>query len=466
MATTHHDMGNTAAVAFTLRHEMETSLKRLAEKVGGNKSLTPTQKHTLDIFIAAYQAKLEQVRKARATGHKKQFAIAGKQVLHSMPARICVVIRAMARAKTLKLSSDMMTEIMTRAKALSIWEPLTEAVIVNWVEKSKGGFRPIVSFGFMRTAQCLLLRDTLMAMDIDSRFDHTRKGSGGERQLVQNVCKDIEQGLNWWWTPDIRNCFPSIRPGHLREFAIDRRIVQNVVYLPKCAKIVVARKANASSIVKWLSPSTPDLPVTEANTVLHKLTVQTVRRGLIQGSVVTPLLARALIGQVLEPVVSERDVRAHSYIDDLSVGARTKGAIKAAQQVVTEKFASLPAGKIELYDEKIHHAHSRRVQVLGYFLEPGNGHGGNPVHVKPGRKRIERFKSSLKRRLSGVDPDNAWTVAKKYWKAWFGSQQAWTKVPHYSADLSWCITMAYVDDFLHGLPMGVMKVNVPPLNAG
>ena len=29
-------------------------------------------------------------------------------------------------------------------------------------------------------------------------------GGGGEKSLIANVCKDIENETNWWWTPDIK----------------------------------------------------------------------------------------------------------------------------------------------------------------------------------------------------------------------------------------------------------------------
>jgi hypothetical protein len=282
--------------------------------------------------------------------------------------------------------------------------------------------------------------------------------------LVKNVCKDIKEGYNWWWTPDVKSCFPSIRPSHFRGIPIDRRIMMNVIFLPKCAKVQVAKSGHPGNILKWLDPSLSELPVGYAYKMLSLLTVQIVRRGLLQGSVVTPLLARAVVGGVLKSAVSDMDLKTYSYIDDLSVGAQTKGKIKAAQQIVTEAFASLPAGKIELHDTSPKPASSWRVEVLGYFLEPGNGYGDRLVHVKPGPKRIKGFKAGLKRRLEQVPPDAAYELGNAYWKRWFGSQQAWTKVPFCSAELSWCASMEYVGDFLLGIPLGTTHLNEPPLN--
>jgi hypothetical protein len=155
-----------------------------------------------------------------------------------------------------------------------------------------------------------------------------------------------------------------------------------------------------------------------------------------------------------------------SFVDDLTIGACNKGIAKAAQRAVTKWFSSLPAGPIELHPSPILAANSWKLTVIGYRLEPGNGYGGNPVHVKPWGKRISRFKRKLAKRLAGAAPNSdLFAVGEKYRQRWFKGQQAWTKVPFHSDDLSRCITMVYVDDFHHGIPMGTWKVNHPKLTS-
>lgn len=349
-----------------------------------------------------------------------------------------------------------------RAKELTVWKPLAEAVIVIWVDKPKAGYRPLVMYGPMRMAQCLMVRDMLSVMGIDSDFDFTRKGAGGELQLVKNVCKDIEEGTHWWWTPDIKNCFASIKPGHFGWLPIDHRLLKNVMFLPKCAKIVVVKHEDPGLVLQSLHAYNPDFTVDDAYTALHHLTVQIVRQGLPQGSVLSPLLARAFIRWAIETALNDMEVSRYAYSDDLNVGAHTKGELLAAKQAVTELFSSLPAGQIELHDAPVVNAFSRRVDVLGYRLEPGNGHGDNLIHVKPTRKRTGRFKRKLAIKLlqakAGAD---RFAIAEEYRVRWFNSQRAWTKVPCYSELVSSLITMTYVDDFIHGIPMGVVKVNTP-----
>jgi hypothetical protein len=170
--------------------------------------------------INDYTAKLKLVAEALPAGHKKQNTLAKKVLLHSLDARVCAVLRAMsADGKNVTPSN-----VMASAMNLSVWKPLPEPVRVVWTKKDKGGYRPIVISGPMRRAQCLMVRDMLLMMDIDSLIDCTKKGGGGEKRLITNVCKDIENETNWWWTPDVKNCFGSIRPGHFRWLPIDRRL--------------------------------------------------------------------------------------------------------------------------------------------------------------------------------------------------------------------------------------------------
>jgi hypothetical protein len=143
-----------------------------------------------------------------------------------------------------------------------------------------------------------------------------------------------------------------------------------------------------------------------------------------------------------------------SWIDDLTIGTRLKTDAQAAVHALTELFKAHPAGPLELHVSSPLPAASWKVQVLGYFLEPGNGYGGT-IHVKPGPKRCGNFRNKLTARLGAAGPDDdLYEIAHEYWNQWFPSQQAWTKVPGHTELLSQNITDSYVDDFKYGIAMG------------
>jgi hypothetical protein len=415
--------------------------------------------------INAYAAKLQLVGEATPAGHKKQNTLA-KVLLHSLDARVCAVLRAMsAGSKNITPSN-----VLARAMNLSVWKPLPEPVRVVWRKKDKGGYRPIVVLGLMRRAQCLMVRDMLLMMDIDSSIDCTKKGGGGEKRLIANICKDIENETNWWWTPDVKNCFGSIRPGHFGWLPIDRRLIKNVMFLPKCAKVEVVKTApeEIGLILQSLGVDIHASSFSQDATIsaLHSLSAQVVRRGLLQGSVLSPLLARAIIARTVIAALPDPEISRYSHSDDLVIGASTKHKIIAAKQAVTKQFSSLLAGPIELHETSPIHGASRRVVVLGYRLEPGNGYGANYVHVKPWLKRTERFKTKLAIKLEKVGPGaDVFARAEGYRVHWFNSQPAWTKVPQLSDSVSASITMSYVSDFMDGVPMGTWQVNKPILKS-
>ncbi len=406
-----------------------------------------------EIGMLIHNAKthVRRLRKVTAASHKgmrKQLQVANGMIWGSVEAYICAVVRAsMKLAPTLSYA-----EIVKRANELTVWQTLSEPVFVYWREKSgkPGEYRPIVAPGPMRRAQAFAVRDVLSVIGIDNDFDFTRKGAKGEKGLVETVCRDIVDGINWWWTPDVRNCFPSIRPGHFGWLPIDRRIKKNVFYLPKCAEIVVKNPgAEIGKVFKSIEGLYPDLSVGNVSQKeLSSLTVQIVRRGLPQGSVLSPLLARAVVRRAMGQAQLPPGVHHYSFADNLHVGASTKQEIGAAVGAVTEAFSSLPGGQIELHPAKARHARSWRVDILGYKLEPGNGYGANAVHVKPGPERTARYRRKLMAKLVRTnDTSERFKIGETYCKRWFGTQSGWTKVPRFSRKVALAITDAYVDDF-------------------
>lgn len=442
---------NKAVATALAQIRFETACAIEALSAGGKSKIGAYDEDALYSRLDAYETKLQMVAKAGALGLKKQFAVAKKLLLHSPDARICAALRATHRCK----QPATVQAIYELANKLNVWTPSAEPVVVRWIAKPKGGYRPLVISGPIRTAQALLLRDTLSLLGIDSDFDFTMKGGGGEKTLIKNVCQDIENGYDWWWTPDIRNCFGSIKPGHLGWLKIDRLLIRNIAYLPKCAKVILPKQDNAELVLQYLLSKHPDLIVSDTPS-LYLLSAQIVRQGLLQGSVLSPLLARAVIKRELNAALSGLECRRYAHFDDLTIGAETKGECGAALQAVTDRLSSLPAGPIELHDADVRSAYSMKVVVLGYVLQPDKGHGSNKVHAKPAIPRLERFRAKLKIRLQSANPDdNLFQVAEQYRVKWFAAQHGWTKVPFHSNDVSAAITETYVDDFMHGLPMGL-----------
>ena len=123
---------------------------------------------------------------------------------------------------------------------------------------------------------------------------------------------------------------------------------------------------------------------------------------------------------------------------------------------------SHPAGPIHLHPSPTISSMKWKLDIFGYRLQPGNGFSDNPVHVRPGSKRIRKFKHNLAIRLTLAPKSAAKEVGMLYWARWFASQRAWTKVPGHSVEISLGITETYIDDFLNNIPMGLKRFNYPP----
>ncbi|MEZ0018065.1 hypothetical protein [Sinorhizobium fredii] len=390
-----------------------------------------------------HEKHLKQIGAVSKQGNKYKLKKAQSDYFASYSARICAVVRVLRR-KRLHASAD---EVHKLAQCLDM-TPLAEPVNARIVEKPKGGWRVVVVIGLLRTAQQLIVRDMLYALDIDSEFDFARKGAGGEKAFIGSICNDIVDGRNWVCTVDVKNFFPSLRAKHFDWLPIPKDILRNVVFLPKCAKIRVHYPKENITTHSADNLST-ELP--KKSSIIRLL-----RQGLPTGAVHSPLLARSLLGRELHILGEKWDVGKSSIMDDVSMRAWSQTDAVSAFDALKMQLLLLPAGPLELHAKAPVYAPTKGATVLGYRLLPGEGYDDNPVHVKPGGRRIEKHKRKLFAKLTAAAAKNLdlFEIGEEYWGQWYESQQAWTKVPGYSWQVSWSATQGYIQDFKSGIPMG------------
>jgi hypothetical protein len=412
-----------------------------------------TAQAIIEMALADYADLIRKVERKASGGVKRRVAHATAWLLDTSDAKIAAMVRSMAGREPVCLPA----ELLAKAATLSVWQPLTEAVRVYWLPKTADKFRPIVAYGPLRKAQGLMVRDMLMVAGVDTSTNFAVKGAGGESGLVNRICTLMNEGKDWWWTPDIKSAFPSMHRGHFRWLGMDRRLLLNIVYLPKCARIEVKLPKDAEAFSAYLKDTHPDLPVDAS---LKDITKLMVRRGLPQGSVLSPLLAGALVAHMWGQTFCLPDAVVLSWHDDLHVSTETKAQIKQVKEQFTHAMASLPAGPIEFHESPVLPANSQRVTALGYLFQPGRGHlhfdsGSRSIHVRPGCKRIGRFKQRLAEKLATApDADARLLLTETYTLQWFNSQTAWTKVPAFSWMNADNCAITYLLDFENGQPMG------------
>ncbi|MEF2559370.1 hypothetical protein VQ044_25010 [Aurantimonas sp. C2-5-R2] len=351
--------------------------------------------------IASYRGSLKQLAAAYPKGWSKQRAIAKAGPLSSKDAVFVGVLRIAAR-HGLSMSRS---QALGQAGKISMWKALAEPVVVHWEPKGGGKYRSIVKYGILRAAQQLPLRDVLSMMGIDSEFDYTRKGAGGERAFVHEIKQSMTDGRRWWWTPDIENCFPSMRPKHFDWLPVDKRLLKTVIFLPKCTKIRVSMPKEATTVVEYLKQTYPDFVPSDLSLSLKELlrifTDGLTRQGMPQGSMLAPLLARAFIGRELRHVVGGKELHASTVMDDLCIGSCEVEAVIAVAGAVTKRLEAHPAGAINLHAAEPSDM-KKGIRVIGYWITHEGDHKPDPVHVKPGGKRIERSRVRLLEKLQQV----------------------------------------------------------------
>jgi hypothetical protein len=222
------------------------------------------------------------------------------------------------------------------AEELEVGEPLWELVRVKLLPKSKGGYRTITRDGPRRMAQRFIIRDLLTAVGLDNEYDYCRRGAGGEKAMIRGVCQRTEKGYREWQTADVVKCFASLKPAHLSWLPLPKELIRDVVFLPKCAKLEIVKKPAGSWGDTLLYPS-------------DSLSTETVRRSLPEGSVLSPLVARAFLGREIRAALGKQEVAILWWVDDLNVIE----ALSALEPVWDELYPAEQARILRLLIERI-----------------------------------------------------------------------------------------------------------------
>lgn len=377
--------------------------------------------------------------------------------IQSFDAHFCASVRAAERAGLTSATYSELKKIAHRARA---GDAAAEVISARWIGKDNGDFRLIVKGGVLRNTRLLVFRDALSCLGFDSPYDYSRPGAGGERAFVRAVVDAILSGQSWVATADFKKCFASLRPAHFEGAPLKQQLIREEVFISEEAKIEIKQPGNAAKLWTFLQSTQGDAIGTDVNKYIISCTTQMVRQGLPEGLLLSPLLARNFIGREIRATLGSEGVAVPTYVDDLAICACAQPTAAAAMQALEMRLKSHPAGPIELHSKYVKDAAAWKtkghVEVLKYLLEPANGYGNNPVHVKPGQRRIERFKKRLKEKLdqAKAEGEDLYEAGLRYWKQWYASQQAWTKVPVLSELASEMAAMQYIHDYIVGIPMG------------
>jgi hypothetical protein len=434
-----------AKVGTILCDEVLRALKARVDAESSNAppfifNLSDEERDALAKVAQRHAQRANRLERLWAGTSKGKFEYARDKFLSDFHTRVCATIRTFAKRNT----PATLNEIYAFAKGIDVWLPLSEIVFVWLKPKDNGGFRPITLDGPRRMAQRFVVRDFLTAIGIDSDCDYTRRGAGGEKALIKDISRRIVEGYGYWQTADIKECFASLRPGHFAWLPLPEPLLRHVVFLPECAKIALT----PSSLEKLrmglgMGGSTETSIASQA---IQEL-IEGVRRGLPLGAVLSPLIARALVGRELRASLGTEKVVRASYVDDLAIGACSSTTAKAAFKKLEKRLRSLPAGPIYLHGSKLADARKEPVRVLGYKLTKGDGYKGNPVHVRPGHKRFAKFHWKVLQAWIKAGRPDLEPFAEPFVDRWMPTQPAWTRVPRLSRNAALSGLVSYLGDY-------------------
>lgn len=406
-----------------------------------------------------YKNALKTLRKAVASKSHKQVKEARKRLLTGYAGRFLAVVRESEK------DSDPIpfATLEARAKKLDLSKTYYETLCIRPEPSKPGSWRPVGLSGHFRKAQQLILRDILLIEIGDADHDSTVRGAGGERGLFKSMEHAIDDGYLHWVSIDIRNFFPSLRPGHLAGFPFPKWVIQNIVFVPPDTHIRFIDKRygvdlDAHTILHGDDACLPDVYPYSLGDIGSKL--EMVRQGIIQGDVCAPQIARTVLGRELQRSLGKWDVAYASHLDDVLIGARTQPELKTSLQALTYHLKNLPAGPLELHDHAIRHI-KHGVEFIGYRVSTDKY---GDVHVRPAKKRFDRYRERLRDRL---EASGAFTkpgleaVAKEYEDSWYCSQAAWTKAkgpngsdfsrPYLATETAIVLNRFIFDEFMAGI---------------
>lgn len=290
---------------------------------------------------------------------------------NSAAARLWAACRALERE-----ASD--AEIKNLADSIDMTAPNLEQITWRLVQKkSRKGSRPICSFPPVLKAKQYLISDLLHAARPQTRhlFDVKGRGMGVAIRTIKDA---LEDGFDWCWTGDVKDCFQSVNPNNLTSLLpLPRSVV---------SKCLDWRNLNISpeQDVRHPGVRVPALYVS-GDTRRHR------PGGLLQGGPAS----NSVLSTLFTSMASAFDLRECvpcTIGDNLFVAARTEADRDAVVSAVRAYIRTHSAGRFLLHAEMFV-GPNQRFKTLGFEFT----RECNKVRVEPAYIALDRMYEKLGR---------------------------------------------------------------------
>lgn len=311
-------------------------------------------------LLRGYGQSLRSISRYAEAGNAYKVENAVVSTLKSFSARSCALILDVHSSRRVAR----MTDIEERAAKLDLCRPCTDPVAWKGEAKLDGTIRATLSFGWRHRAQQRVLRDAFLASGVWNPYEHS-SGTKGPGALVREIASAFEAGYRYWVVADIKDCFASVRPGHLHGLLPLKRGAawKGIIFLPSNTPI--------SGIPENLEGAA--------------------RSGLPTGSLVSPRIASALLGREIRAVMSGAQGVAVSFADDIAIGARTLKESEAIKDALCDRLTSLNSGPLAFKYIKIVAAVDG-IDIVGRRIRLKHWDGDRKIHVQPSPRAFERLR--------------------------------------------------------------------------
>jgi hypothetical protein len=295
------------------------------------------------------------------------------------------------------------------AARIDPWRGTNEIVRVYRKRKSSkpGDYRLIMIFGIEnRALQYLVLSLLEKVVEPHPRQYLLR---GGVQAAVHDVANEMAKGPVYAYELDVKDCYPSF----------DGKKLQELIPLPKevIEHVITSRHLNlkgGTNICIEFGPADGHEQSTKLTTAL----ADAARRGIPQGSAVSPIVAEIVLALSLNAVPAIGTVFA--YADNVLLLAASKSNAVAMKKALWSALEGHPVGRLQ---PKVRYfGIGEPIDFLGHRLTRLNG----KVQIAPTTDNQQKFEARVMRalalreqkKLSPRQRQEVMRDLKRYMKAW------------------------------------------------
>jgi hypothetical protein len=309
---------------------------------------------------------LRKIRFAREDGKKKRVDYLGRLYLNSFDAKLMAVRRAYEQLPP-HLRPDK-AELPAIAQGIDPWKGTSEVVRVYRKRKSSkpGDYRLIMNFGIEnRALQYLVLSLLEKVVEPHPRQYLLR---GGVQAAVHDLANEMAKGAVCAYELDIKDCYPSFDGKKLQ--------LQELTPLPKevIDHVITSRHLQLKGGTN-ISDSFGPADGHEQSMKLTTALADAARRGIPQGSAVSPIVAEIVLALSLNAVPALGTVFA--YADNVLLLAASKSNAVAMKKALWSALEAHPVGRLQ--PKAKFFAVGEPIDFLGHRLTIVNGE----VHIAP-----------------------------------------------------------------------------------